>query len=133
MKTAAQSRIAQTLFVALGALLRRGARVLRGESSRVMPTERIDVRGVARLARLALTDDEVERYGAQLESLLQHVDDLKALDTSDVAATAQVIESRNVMRPDVLAPCLDHDAVMAGAPQAQHGFFRVPKIIAEAG
>ncbi len=54
-----------------------------------MPTERIDVRGVARLARLALSDEEVERYGAQLEDLLKHVDDLKQLDTSDVAATAQ--------------------------------------------
>jgi aspartyl-tRNA(Asn)/glutamyl-tRNA(Gln) amidotransferase subunit C len=98
-----------------------------------MATERIDVRGVARLARLALSDEEVERYGSQLEDLLKHVDDLKQLDTSDVAATAQVIESRNVMRPDELAPCLDHDVVMAGAPQAQHGFFRVPKIIAEVG
>ena len=97
-----------------------------------MPTERIDVRGVARLARLALTDDEVERYGTQLEALLGHVDDLKQLDTADIAATAQVIESRNVMRPDELSPCLAHDVVMAGAPQPQHGFFRVPKIIAEA-
>ena len=98
-----------------------------------MATERIDVRGVARLARLALSDEEVERYGAQLEDLLGHVEDLKQLDTSQVAATAQVIESRNVMRADALAPCLAHDAVMAGAPQPQHGFFRVPKIIAEVG
>jgi aspartyl-tRNA(Asn)/glutamyl-tRNA(Gln) amidotransferase subunit C len=97
-----------------------------------MATERIDVRGVARLARLALTDDEVERYGAQLEALLQHVDDLKQLDTADVAATAQVIESRNVMRPDAIVPGLTREAAMAGAPQPQHGFFRVPKIIAEA-
>jgi aspartyl-tRNA(Asn)/glutamyl-tRNA(Gln) amidotransferase subunit C len=97
-----------------------------------MATERIDVRAVARLARLALSDEEVERYGAQLEDLLKHVDDLKQLDTSDVAATAQVIESRNVTRPDVITPCLAHEVVMAGAPQAQHGFFRVPKIIAEA-
>lgn len=98
-----------------------------------MATERIDVRAVARLARLALSDDEIERYGAQLEDLLKHVDDLKGLDTSDVAATAQVIESRNVARPDELAPCLSHEAAMAGAPQPQHGFFRVPKIIAEVG
>jgi aspartyl-tRNA(Asn)/glutamyl-tRNA(Gln) amidotransferase subunit C len=97
-----------------------------------MATDKIDVRGVARLARVALSDDEVERYGTQLEALLKHVDDLKQLDTSDVAATAQVIESRNVMRPDVVVPGLQHDVVMAGAPQPQHGFFRVPKIIAEA-
>ena len=90
------------------------------------------MRGVARLARLALTDEEVDRYGTQLEALLQHVDELKGLDTSDIAATAQVIESRNVTRPDVVVPGLTRAAVMAGAPQSQHGFFRVPKIIAEA-
>ena len=90
------------------------------------------MRGVARLARLALSDEEVERYGTQLEALLQHVDDLKQLDTSGIAATAQVIESRNVTRPDAVVPGLSRDAVMAGAPQPQHGFFRVPKIIAEA-
>jgi aspartyl-tRNA(Asn)/glutamyl-tRNA(Gln) amidotransferase subunit C len=98
-----------------------------------MATERIDVRGVARLARLALSDDEVERYGSQLEALLQHVEDLKQLDTADIAATAQVIELRNVARADVVTPCLSRDAVMAGAPQPQNGFFRVPKIIAEVG
>jgi aspartyl-tRNA(Asn)/glutamyl-tRNA(Gln) amidotransferase subunit C len=97
-----------------------------------MAKERIDVRAVARLARLALTDEETERYGAQLEDLLGHVDHLKELDTSGIAATAQVIESRNVMRPDAVRPGLTREAVMAGAPQPQLGFFRVPKIIAEA-
>ena len=47
-------------------------------------------------------------------------------------ATAQVIESRNVVRDDVVRPCLERDVVLAGAPQAQLGYFRVPKIIAEA-
>lgn len=97
-----------------------------------MPSDHIDVRAVARLARLALTDAEVETYGAQLEDLLHHVDELKQLDTSDVAATAQVIESRNVTRDDVLVPCLPRELVLAGAPQPQLGYFRVPRIIAEA-
>jgi aspartyl-tRNA(Asn)/glutamyl-tRNA(Gln) amidotransferase subunit C len=97
-----------------------------------MPTDRIDVRHVARLARLALSDDEVERYGSQLADLLQHVDQLKELDTDSVPATAQVIASRNVMRDDEVRPSLPRDAALAGAPQPQHGFFRVPKIIAEA-
>jgi aspartyl-tRNA(Asn)/glutamyl-tRNA(Gln) amidotransferase subunit C len=97
-----------------------------------MSNERIDVRGVARLARLALTDDEVEKYGAQLAELLRHVDAMSELDTANVAATAQVIESRNVMREDAVRPCLARDVVLAAAPQAQLGFFRVPKIIAEA-
>lgn len=95
-----------------------------------MATDRIDVRHVAKLARLALTDDEVTLYGAQLASLMVHVDDMKNLDTESVAATAQVIESRNVLRADEVRPCLARDEVLAQAPQAQNGFFRVPKIIA---
>jgi aspartyl-tRNA(Asn)/glutamyl-tRNA(Gln) amidotransferase subunit C len=97
-----------------------------------MANERIDVRAVARLARLALTDAEVAEYGPQLEDLLRHVDELSGLDTAGVAATAQVIASSNVVRDDVVRPCLDRDVVMASAPQSQLGYFRVPKIIAEA-
>ena len=94
-----------------------------------MASDRIDVRHVAKLARLALSDDEVVQYGAQLGSLLTFVDELRELDTDRIDATAQVIESRNVVRPDAPAACLARDEVLAGAPQAQHGFFRVPKII----
>lgn len=97
-----------------------------------MAADRIDVRHVAKLARLALTDGEVEQYGAQLEHLLTFVDELRSLDTEHVGATAQVVESRNVTRADELSPCLARDEVLAGAPQAQHGYFRVPKIIAAA-
>ncbi len=91
-------------------------------------SERIDVPGVARLARLALSAEEIAVYGPQLESLLAHVDELSELDTANVAATAQVIASRNVTREDVVTPCLARDKVLAGAPV----HFRVPKIIAEA-
>ncbi|GAC1431245.1 MAG: Asp-tRNA(Asn)/Glu-tRNA(Gln) amidotransferase subunit GatC [Candidatus Velthaea sp.] len=101
-------------------------------SQRVMATDRIDVRHVAKLARLALTDDEVALYGAQLAELMVHVDGMKNLDTESVAATAQVIESRNVQREDEVRPSLARDEVLAQAPQAQAGFFRVPKIIAAA-
>jgi len=95
-----------------------------------MPSDRIDVRHVAKLARLALSDAEVAQYGSQLAGLLTFVDELRELDTDHVGATAQVVESRNVVRPDELAPCLDRADVLAGAPQAQNGFFRVPQIIA---
>ena len=79
-----------------------------------------------------LAAEEIALYGPQLESLLQHVDELSGSSTpSDVAATAQVIESRNVTRDDALVPCLPREKVLAGAPQPQLGYFRVPKIIAE--
>jgi aspartyl-tRNA(Asn)/glutamyl-tRNA(Gln) amidotransferase subunit C len=96
-----------------------------------MPADAIDIRYVAELARIALTDDEVERFGKQLGDLLEHVNALAELDTSSVPATAQVIESRNVSREDRLQPCLDREVVLAQAPQRQGGFFRVPRIIAE--
>jgi len=97
-----------------------------------MPSDRIDVRHVAKLARLALSDAEVIQYGSQLAGLLTFVDELRELDTEHVGATAQVVESRNVVRPDALAPCLSRDEVLGAAPQAQNGFFRVPMIIAAA-
>ena len=96
-----------------------------------MSSDKIDVRYVAKLARIALTDEEVERFGAQLGDLLEHVNALSELDTNLVAATAQVVESRNVERADEVRPCLDREVVLAQAPQRQGGFFRVPRIIAE--
>lgn len=94
--------------------------------------KKIDVRYVAKLARIALTDDEVARFGAQLEDILGHADALSALDISRVSATAQIVESRNVERPDVIGACLDRQTVLDQAPRRQGSFFRVPRIIAEA-
>lgn len=96
-----------------------------------MPSDKIDIRHVAKLARLALSDDEVKTYGAQLSDLLGHVDKLQELPVDGIAATAQVIPLRNVMREDEIRPSLDRDAVLAGAPQIHGTFFRVPKIIGD--
>jgi aspartyl-tRNA(Asn)/glutamyl-tRNA(Gln) amidotransferase subunit C len=96
-----------------------------------LSSDTIDIRYVAKLARIALTDEEVDRFGAQLGDLLAHVDALTELDTNAVAATAQVVESRNVERADVERPGLDRELVLSQAPQRQGGFFRVPRIIAE--
>lgn len=100
-------------------------------SIRTLSSEKIDVRYVAKLARIALTDDEVERFGAQLGDLLEHVDALSRLDVSKVDATAQVVESRNVERADARGATLDRDTVLEQAPERQGAFFRVPRIIAE--
>jgi aspartyl-tRNA(Asn)/glutamyl-tRNA(Gln) amidotransferase subunit C len=96
-----------------------------------LPPHSIDIRYVAKLARIALTDDEIEIFGRQLGDLLGHVQALNELDIESVPATAQVVESRNVMRDDTLVPCLDRERVLAEAPQRQGAFFRVPRIIAE--
>lgn len=96
-----------------------------------MAAPELDVRYVAKLARIALTEDELQTYGAQLADILGHVAALNELDTSDVAATAQVIESRNVWRQDEIAPCLPRDEALAEAPRTQMGYVRVPRIIGE--
>lgn len=98
-----------------------------------MSSDKIDIRYVAKLARIALTDEEVARFGDQLGNLLEHVNVLSELDTASVPATAQVVESRNVEREDVVGPCLDRETVLSMAPQRQGAFFRVPRIIAEEG
>jgi aspartyl-tRNA(Asn)/glutamyl-tRNA(Gln) amidotransferase subunit C len=97
-----------------------------------LSSEKIDVRYVAKLARIALTDDEVVRFGEQLGDLLEHVQLLSELDVASVPATAQVVELRNVQREDTLRPSLDRETVLSQAPKRQGAFFRVPRIIAEA-
>lgn len=96
-----------------------------------MASEKIDVRYVAKLARIALSEDEVERFGKQLGDLLEHVNVLSELETSAVPATAQVVASTNVERSDETGACLDRETVLSMAPQREGAFFRVPKIIAE--
>lgn len=96
-----------------------------------MAAGEIDVAYVAKLARLALTPAEVERFGAQLGALLEHVDVLARLPVTDVAATAQVIPQSNVMRDDVVTPSLDREVVLGGAPAREGAYFRMPRIIGE--
>ncbi len=84
---------------------------------------------VARLARLHLNDEEVDRMTSQLAGMLEHFRDVDALDLSNVEPLNQPIPLSNVMRDDVEAPSLDRDEVLANAPAAQDGRFRVPPII----
>jgi len=97
-----------------------------------LSSENLDIAYVAKLARIALTEEEVARFGAQLGDLLGHVATLADLDLDSIPATAQVVESRNVMREDLERPSLDREVVLAGAPQRQGAFIRVPRIIGQA-
>ncbi len=91
-----------------------------------------DVAHVARLARLSLTDEELERYTEQLAAVLAHAADVAALDTEGVAPTAHPLPLVNVLRDDVVRPSLDRDEVLAQAPAAEQNRFRVPRILGEA-
>ena len=93
---------------------------------------REDVAKVATLARLTLSDDELDLYTEQLSKVLQHAQDMNQLDLTGVAPTAHPFGLKNVVRADVVTPSLDHDAVMAMAPDAEDGRFAVPRIVGEA-
>jgi aspartyl-tRNA(Asn)/glutamyl-tRNA(Gln) amidotransferase subunit C len=90
---------------------------------------REEVQHVARLARLHLTDEELERMRQQLDAILAYIDKLRELDVEGVEPTAHAVPLVNVMRADELAPSLSQDAALANAPDRAEEFFRVPRII----
>jgi len=93
---------------------------------------RADVEHVATLSRLALTDDEIEQLTGELGAILDYAAEVSALDTADVPPTAHPLPLVNVFRPDDPHPGLDRDEVLAEAPAAEDGQFRVPRILGEA-
>lgn len=93
---------------------------------------RDDAAYVARLARLALTDEELDTYAGQLATVLEHAAAVAALDTDGVEPTSHPLPLRNVLRPDEVRPSLDRDEVLAQAPAAEDRRFRVPRILGEA-
>ena len=84
---------------------------------------------VARLARLTLTDDELTVATDELGAMLDHFADIVALDLDGVEPMTHPTPIANVMRDDVIAPGLDRDEVLAAAPDAEDGRFRVPPIL----
>jgi aspartyl-tRNA(Asn)/glutamyl-tRNA(Gln) amidotransferase subunit C len=93
---------------------------------------REEVRHVAMLARLGLSDEEVETLRSQLGQVLEYIDILQGVDTSAVDPTAQVLSSWNVSRPDASRPSLPTDQALANAPGREGEFFRVPAVMEEA-
>ena len=92
---------------------------------------RADVEHVALLARLALTDEELDRFTEQLGVILDHAAQVAALDTAGVEPTAHPLPLVNVLRGDDVRPSLDPAEVLAMAPAAEDGRFRVPRILDE--
>ncbi len=92
---------------------------------------RDDVLHVAHLARLALSDAEVDEFTRQLEVILEHADDVAALDITDVEPTAHPLPLLNVLRSDVVRPGVDRAEVLANAPDPIDDRFRVPRILGD--
>lgn len=94
-----------------------------------MPETPIDIAHVAKLARVALTAEEAERFSGQFGRLFEFIRELQALDVEHVHATAQVIPLKNVLREDIERPCLDHEAALANAPATEGPYFKMPRIL----
>jgi aspartyl-tRNA(Asn)/glutamyl-tRNA(Gln) amidotransferase subunit C len=93
---------------------------------------REDVEHVARLARLALSDDEVAALTTELGAILDYAAEVAALDTHGLPPTAHPVPLENVFRRDVVRPGVSRDEVLAEAPAAEDGRFRVPRVLGEA-
>lgn len=98
-----------------------------------MKITREDVLYVAQLAHLELTEEEVEKFRAQLDGILSYIDKLKELNVSGVEPMAQILEAHAApeatLRDDVVRPCEVSQAILQQAPQAKAPYFRVPKVI----
>jgi aspartyl-tRNA(Asn)/glutamyl-tRNA(Gln) amidotransferase subunit C len=88
--------------------------------------DRDQVLHVARLARLALTDEEVERMAGELPAIIEHVERMNELDLDGVEPTSHVVALENVMRADEPRPSWERDRVLEGVPDPADGAFRVP-------
>jgi aspartyl-tRNA(Asn)/glutamyl-tRNA(Gln) amidotransferase subunit C len=93
-----------------------------------MPVE-IDVEHVARLARLALTDQEKQRFHQQLGLILEHAAKVGEVAAEDIPPTAQPVPRSNVFRADEAGPCLTSEEALAGAPGREGERFRVPPLV----
>jgi aspartyl-tRNA(Asn)/glutamyl-tRNA(Gln) amidotransferase subunit C len=97
----------------------------------VSTLSRNDLAHLARLARLAVTDEELDRFAGQLDAVLDAVARVGKADVGDVPPTTHAVPMTNVMRPDVVTPSLSREVVLAEAPAAEDDRFQVPRILGE--
>lgn len=94
-----------------------------------MTLSREKVEHIADLAKLALSDEEIESYQAQLSAILKHFEQLQELDTEHVPPTATVLPLLRVTRADEVKPTLEREEVLQNAPEAEDGCFKVPGVL----
>ncbi|MCS7264932.1 MAG: Asp-tRNA(Asn)/Glu-tRNA(Gln) amidotransferase subunit GatC [Armatimonadetes bacterium] len=96
-----------------------------------MPLSREEVLHVALLARLELSEEEIERYAWELNRVLEHIEKLKELDVEGVEPTSHAVPLSNVFRPDKPSEPMPKEEVLMNAPDAVDGYFRVPRVVEE--
>ena len=88
-----------------------------------------EVTHIARLARLGLGEEEIEKFSAQLSNILENFEILQEVDTTDVPPTSHVIEMENVIRYDEASSSLSQSEILANAPREENGFFRIKAVL----
>ncbi|MGI6092548.1 MAG: Asp-tRNA(Asn)/Glu-tRNA(Gln) amidotransferase subunit GatC [Veillonellaceae bacterium] len=94
-----------------------------------MKITRKDVENVALLSRLEISESDIETVTKQLNAILEYVDVLNKVDTTNVQPTAHVLPLNNVMRKDEVRPSLPRELALSNAPEQEDGYFKVPKIV----
>ncbi|MBQ7516316.1 MAG: Asp-tRNA(Asn)/Glu-tRNA(Gln) amidotransferase subunit GatC [Schwartzia sp.] len=94
-----------------------------------MKVSKEDMETVAVLSRLSIPPEEAEDYTKQLSAFLEYVENLKGVDTENVAPTTYALPMQNVFREDEVRPSLDREAALANAPLKEDGYFKVPKVL----
>ena len=98
-----------------------------------MPISRADVQHVARLARLALSEEELDQFQRQLSNILEEAEKVERLPTEGVPPMSHAVPRVNVWRDDTVGPCLTPEEALSTAPEVEQGRFMVPRIIEEEG
>ena len=88
-----------------------------------------EVQHIAELAKLDLSEDEIERYASDLSAILDYAQQLQDVDTDHIPPTASVLPLRNVMRPDEARPGLEPEDALANAPESDKGYFKVHAVL----
>jgi aspartyl-tRNA(Asn)/glutamyl-tRNA(Gln) amidotransferase subunit C len=94
-----------------------------------MKLSRDEVLHIARLARLGVTESDIDTFREQLSNILENFEALQQVDTSNVPPTAQAVPLQNVMKPDEVAPSLPPSDILANAPRREEDFFRVRAVL----
>jgi aspartyl-tRNA(Asn)/glutamyl-tRNA(Gln) amidotransferase subunit C len=92
---------------------------------------RDEVAHLARLARLAVTEEELDLFAGQLDVILRSIARISEVAAADIQPTSHAVPLQNVLRPDQVTPCLSREAVLVGAPAVEDDRFRVPQILGE--
>ena len=88
-----------------------------------------EIKGIARLARIAIDEADIARYAGQLSQILAYVEAMNAVDTTGVEPLAHAIDAVAATRPDAVTEVVDRAALQAGAPRVQEGYYLVPRVI----